>query len=1014
MSRGDSIPRYTYTMDFNPMDEQSPLTDFWQMNDGLDTEDAAVIATLATQALQSKFNYEYEDDIGVNGQAEVANYTESRSSPQSQYSAFAHEEPAESFRGLMEDHDRGAQFSGQDATSEYDLEPAARGRVLDNVAGIEEPAVFLRESDLADPLYSLLNVSADIDEMRGAMTASQIVNEVLRSSEMAAAQSQMDVNIQALHSQAAQLTPPDSESPSIVSEERDHRDLEEDFLISVGGQHDDCEPENVVVEETSLDTTAQQQLQLMAESNEQPTMDEGRQPSPSQPTPRKVGRPRKSDTAVEPPDLAPKGSGITEMAVREKVLIEGDEVVEPAVVDEVETEINRTEETPATRRRGRPRQSEIPELTRASSTKRGPGRPPKLVAPEVPREWTPTTGKRGRPRKSDVEDQSRVHTKESDIPIEEAPIATSAPGKRGRPRKSEVENESQVHAKESDIPTEETPAAAPAATSAAGKRGRPRKSEVENESQMHTKESDIPIEETPAAIPVASKRGRPRKSEVEDKSQMHIEESDIPAEEAPAATTAAAKRGRPRRNTLVDVLQAPTDESQLPAVETSGSTPSLNKRGRPRKSEVIIAAHNPTDEHTLAATEAANSTPAPSRRGRPRKSEVISTTQALTDEHAVSAAETATSTPAPSKRGRPRKSDVAQESTTEPQPLIVETPTVMPTSGKRGRPPRNATASATAAETRAAPEVQAEPEISATADVIPPATEAMEQGNPPSQQDDALGGLHTSSPPTAPVLKRGRGRPPKNDTPVYTATGLETATNDKEAEPQGSKSENMVDVVEDMAVDGNSGAEEVQEDIEATPARKRGRPKSLAVDKPSLVIPIAITASAKKRGRPPKAATTVDSAERLEEPSQPKAQENEERKAKRRRTDSDIVMEDPPEEPRPETQEKQLKSVRERRVSFAAGTKAPKELVPIKFTRRNSDSAGSRPGFISINIQRKPQFGQVDNSKETAGVKMPEQSTATQQTEMFISGLPKPTIESVFDRTKFGKRPKTYGKRLKR
>ncbi|KAH8130503.1 hypothetical protein LI328DRAFT_143578 [Trichoderma asperelloides] len=995
-------------MDFNPMDEQSPLTDFWQMNDGLDSEDAAVIATLATQALQSKFNYEYEDSIGVNGQAEVANYTESRSSPQSQYSAFAHEEPAESFRGLMEDHDRGAQFSGQDATSEYDLEPATRGRVLDNVAGIEEPAVFMRESDLADPLYSLLNVSADMDEMRGTMTASQIVNEVLRNSEIAAAQSQMDVNIQALHSQAAQLTPPDSESPSIVAEERDHRDLEEDFLTSVSGQHDDCEPENVIIEEASLDTKAQQQPQPMAEPNERPIMDEGRQPSPSRPAPRKVGRPRKSDTEVEPPDLAPKESGITEMAVREKVVIEGDDEVaepaEPAVADEAE--INTAEETPAARRRGRPRKSEIPELTRASSTKRGPGRPPKLVASEVTSEWTPTTGKRGRPRKSDVEDQSQVHTKESDIPIEEAPIATSAPGKRGRPRKSGVEDESQIHAKESDIPAEETPAA--------GKRGRPRKSGVEDESQVHTKEYDIPAEETPAVIPAAGKRGRPRKSEVENESQKHAKESDIPVEETPAATSAAAKRGRPRRNTLVDVLQAPTNESQLPTVEASVSTPSLSKRGRPRKSEVVNAAHHPTDEHTLAATEAASSTPAPSRRGRPRKSEVMSTTQNLTDEHALSVAEIATSTPAPSKRGRPRRSDAAQESTNEPQPLIVETPIVTPASGKRGRPPRNAAVLATAAETRAAPEMQAESEITATADVIPPAAEAMEQRSPPPQQDGASEGLHTSSPPTAPVQKRGRGRPPKNDISVNTTTGLETATNDEEAEPQGLRSEHVIDVLEDIAVDENSGAEVVQEDIEVTPARKRGRPKSSAADKPSHMIPTPIKASAKKRGRPPKAATTADAAERLEEPSQPEAQEHEERIAKRRRTDSDIIMEDPPEDPRPETREERPAGVRERRVSFAAGTKAPKELVPIKFTRRNSDSAGSRPGFISINIQRKPKFGQADSSKETTGVEMPEKRTATQQTELFTSGLPKPTLEGVFDRKKLGKRPKTYGKRLKK
>lgn len=998
MTRGDSIPQYTYTMDFNPMDEQSPLTDFWQMNDGLDTEDAAVIASLATQALQSKFNYEYEDSIGMSGQAEVANYTESRSSPQSQYSAIGQEEPAESFRGLMEDHDRGAQFAREDATSEYDLEPAARGRALGNVAGMEEPAAFWRESNPTDPLYSLLNVSAEVDEMRGAMTASQIVNEVLRNSEVAAAQSQMDVDLQALQLQAAQLTPPDSESHSISAEERDHRDPEEDFSADVSEQHDDCEPENVVTEEASLDTEAHQQL--IAESNERSTIIDGKESSLARHTPRKVGRPRKSDIVIQPPDLVLKESGITEMAVREKAVIEGDEMVEPAVVDGAE--INTAEETPAARRRGRPRKSEIPELTPASSTKRGPGRPPKLVGPEATSKSAPATGKRGRPRKSEVEDQPKVHTKESDAHIEETPVATPATGKRGRPRKSEVEGQSQVHTKDSDISIEE----APVTTPATGKRGRPRKSEVEDKSQVHTKETDMPAEESPAATFAIGKRGRPRKSEVEDQPQVHTKESDIPAEEILVATPAAGKRGRPRRSTLVDATQAPTSEFQLPAVETSASTPSLGKRGRPRKSGVVNTTDNFTDEHTLTATEAANSTPAPSRRGRPRKSEVIGTTQDLTDKHALSAAETTSSTPAPSKRGRPRKSDVAQASTNESQPSIVEPPTVTPASGKRGRPRKSDVVSAITPETLAVPEVQAKSDTIANADITSP--------NQPSRQDDALEDQHTS-PSTVPAQKRGRGRPPKNEVMIDTVTDYETAANDQEAKPQGSEFKHMEDVAEDVAVDENSGTEPVQEDIEATPARKRGRPKSSAANESSLMIPAPVAALAKKRGRPLKASTTEDSAEKLEELPQPEVQEIEERITKRRRTDSDIVMKNSPKEPQPEVREERPASFKERRVSFAAGTKAPKQLLPIKFIRRNSDSTGLKPGFFSINTERAPRLGgQTDGPKETAGAEMPQKSTATQETKLFISGLPKPTVESVFDGKKFGKRPKTYGRRLKK
>ncbi|EHK49290.1 hypothetical protein TRIATDRAFT_297915 [Trichoderma atroviride IMI 206040] len=126
------------------------------------------------------------------------------------------------------------------------------------------------------------------------------------------------------------------------------------------------------------------------------------------------------------------------------------------------------------------------------------------------------------------------------------------------------------------------------------------------------------------------------------------------------------------------------------------------------------------------------------------------------------------------------------------------------------------------------------------------------------------------------------------------------------------------------------------------------------------------------------------------------------------------AMEDPLEESQPEAREERPASVRRRRVSFAADTKVPKSLIPIKFMRRNSDSTGLKAGFFS-NTQRIPRLGgRTDSSKENAGAEVPFKSTATQQTELFLSRLPRPTVEGVFDGKKFGKRPKTYGKRLKK
>jgi hypothetical protein len=237
--------------------------------------------------------------------------------------------------------------------------------------------------------------------------------------------------------------------------------------------------------------------------------------------------------------------------------------------------------------------------------------------------------------------------------------------------------------------------------------------------------------------------------------------------------------------------------------------------------------------------------------------------------------------------------------------------------------------------------------------------------------------------------------------------------------------------------------EPVSEDMEATPVRKRGRPKSSGPDKLSPMISAPVTASAKKRGRPPKASIAEESAEALEEPTQLEAEETEERIAKRRRTDSDVVMEDsaedsaedcvedsvedlirdlledpmedPMEDHPTEAREEQPTSVRKRRVSFAADTKAPKSLVPIRSIRRNSDSTGLKSGFFSINTPRIPRLsGPSDRSKENAGAEVPQKNTASQQTELFISRLPRPTVDSVFDGKKLGKRPKTYGRRLRK
>ncbi|KAM0262767.1 hypothetical protein ACHAQJ_001561 [Trichoderma viride] len=869
-------------MDFNPMDEQSPLADFWQANDGLDREDATAIASLATQALQSKLGYGYGDDMGVNGQAAVANYTESRSSPQSQYSTTMETEPAESFRGLMEDHDRGAQFSGEDATSRYDLESTVKGRISDDVAGIGEPDVFWRGPNPPDPFHSLLNVAAEVDatdpkspsheeEMNATITASHVVNEVLRSSYAAAAQNEVGVSMQTLQSHALQLTPPDSEFPSVSVEGRDYTEQEEDSSISAGERHEGCESENPVVEEAILDIGAQEQL--MMESKERSAIDDGKGLPLIRQASEGIEHLLKSDTTVASPDSVPRRPMLAKIAMREKANLEGDAVVESVTVNSIEP--NRAEETPTARKRGRPPKSEIPELT-PTSAKRGPGRPSKLVASEATGESTPATSKRGRPRKSDVADQ------------------TQAPPK----------------------------------------------------------------------------------------------EPKLLAVEATATTPTTSKRGRPRRSAAVDAIQVSTNESQPSIAET----PTTKKRGRPRKSEVVV---DPTQvlagEPTMSAAEATASTPVLSKRGRPRKSDLA---PALTNESQLPIVETPpAATPASSKRGRPPKASVT---------ISAVTP------GKRGRPPKSVL-----------PILPAEPKASTTEDkteaTAPSATKATSRQNPSSRQDDALE-EQTISPSTIPTKKRGRGRPPKNEALANTIAEPETAADDEEAQPRESKSNYAEIAAENLATDGNTGTEPTQEGIEATPARKRGRPpKSTAADESPLVIAAPVTALVKKRGRPPKAATAESPAKRRGRPSQLEAQETEEPITKRRRTDDDTTMEEAPKEPQGEEaqEDEQSASAQERTVALAANATASKQPTPFIITQRGSASASTTTDLESDIPQPSSQLGRrTRSSREITGAEVPEESAVTEQIEQPVAELLKPTVEIVSVKKKSG--IKTYSRRLRR
>ncbi|OPB42670.1 hypothetical protein A0O28_0037900 [Trichoderma guizhouense] len=841
-------------MDFNPMDEDTPLRDYWQTTDDLDTEDAATIASLATQVLQSKSGYEYGDGMGmgmgmgvgagieVNEPGVVADYmySESRSSPQSQYSTTHPTEPAESFQGLMDDHDRGVQMLEENAASEYDFEPEARGHESSHVHGIDEPTMLSREQYAPESFRStLLSVAAEVDvtnqspysheiEMSAAMTASRVVNGVLRRS-YAGTPTEEAVNLQALQSHAPQLTPPISESRSVSVETPDYGEQEKEPTMETEDQHVYDEPEDTPMtkddegedweedeggeredneggetedneggetedveggereefereeregdeggetledegdrredevgetledegdrkedeageregdedgdedgeaekdemdeEEPTPDTGAQQQL--ITESNERPVGDDDEELPPLQDTPRKRGRPRRSDAVEAPPALTSEQPTAVQIAEHEKDTHAENEGVESAAPDGAD--LNRAEEVPTGRRRGRPRRSEISEPATATAptpAKRGPGRPPKVTDVEMTLEAVPAARRRGRSqnsRKNSMVNAIQLAAIARALAPAEAPAATTPhkssmvdaatqtspgptqppvaeitrtevpSGRRGRPRKSDVLDTARASTTaDQEVATTLLTSnnAAPARTSS--KRGRPRKSDMTDATQASTEELEQPTVEVAGTGAPSGRRGRPRKSDV-----AVIEVQDAVA----SVPRSSSRRGRPRKSDATSAAQASTEEVEPLAVEASMiATPVLSKRGRPRKSDAMSVAQASTEEPEPPAVEAVVSVPrSSSRRGRPPKSDTMGAAQEPTEEvEPLTVEPSTTAIPALSKRGRPRKSDAmsaAQASTEEVEleevePLAVEASMTAATApSKRGRPP---------------------------------------------------------------------------------------------------------------------------------------------------------------------------------------------------------------------------------------------------------------------------------------------------------------------------------------
>ncbi|KAF3069507.1 hypothetical protein CFAM422_007388 [Trichoderma lentiforme] len=841
MSRGDDFPRYTYMMDFNPMDEDTPLRDYWQTTDDLDNEDAATIASLATQVLQSKSGYEYGDGMGmsmgvgvgmeVNEPGVVADYmySESRSSPQSQYSTTLPTEPAESFRGLMDDHDRGVQILEEGAASEYDFEPEARGHEASHVHGIDEPTMLSREQDAPETFRStLLSVAAEVDvtnqssysheiEMSAAMTASRVVNGVLRRSYVGTPTEEV-VNLQALQSHAPQLTPPQSESRSVSVETPDYVEQEKEPTTETEDQHVNDEPEDAVMtkddegeaweedeggerEEIEGDETEDVEGGEREEfDGEEREEDEGERVQGEERETSEDETDRKEDDLGETEgdkdgetekDEMDEEEPTPDTGAQQQLITESNE--RPAVDDE--EELPPLQQTP--RKRGRPRMSDAVEAPPALKSEQ----PTAVQIAEHEKdthaeneevesavtdgadpnraEEMPTGRRRGRPRRSEISELATATATAStlakrgpgrppkvtdvELTLEAAPAA----GRRGRPRRSSMLNATQLPA----VALELSAAEAPTATT-------PRKSGmVDAATQTSPGPTQPPVAEIARSEVPSGRRGRPRKSDVLNTAQasttadQEVATLGISANAAPTRTS--SKRGRPRKSDMTDATQASTEELEQPTVEVAETGAPSGKRGRPRKSD---AAANEVQEAVISVPRSS------SRRGRPRKSDTMGAAQVSTEELEPEEVEAVVAVPrSSSRRGRPSKSDAmgaAQEPTEEVEPLEVEASTIAASApSKRGRPRKSDAMSAAQASTEEVEPLVVEASITAT-------TAPSKRGRPPKSA--AIITTHTpieelqmssvETPVTTTPAPSKRGRPRKSD--VMEATPAEVPTHE--------------------------------------------------------------------------------------------------------------------------------------------------------------------------------------------------------------------------------------------
>ncbi|OPB42671.1 hypothetical protein A0O28_0037910 [Trichoderma guizhouense] len=283
----------------------------------------------------------------------------------------------------------------------------------------------------------------------------------------------------------------------------------------------------------------------------------------------------------------------------------------------------------------------------------------------------------------------------------------------------------------------------------------------------------------------------------------------------------------------------------------------------------------------------------------------------------------------------------------------------------------------------------------------PPSQSIGRRGRPLRQVDTLE--ERDGSPSPLPKKRRGRGRPPKGesllpaDLPSATVEpGLGTGA--QQAEPQ-EPSAPMDDVSKDLDL-GETDSTPAQEDMEATPVRKRGRRKAATVDKLLPVTDMLVTASEKKRGRPPRAIANIDSAEEQGRSDQSEVQEEEEPAAKRRRTSNDVTMEDAvdEEETQGNAQEDELPNVGDLGDAVAAnGTR-----------RKRSSVTWAQPLTSSLTS---PQSGRRSRlSGEILG-----ESTKMKQVEQPTEAppMPKTLLDMISDGRRMG-RQKTYGKRSKR